>query len=211
MVNYMEYLDIYDENGNYLGKEDRNIVHRDALWHNTVHCWLYDKKGNIYFQIRKDENKLYTTASGHVKAGETIKEGFGREVKEEIGIDINYNEAVLVNVIKYTLDKLKKDGTVFRDRAFSNVYVCEFNGKYSDFDFDDDELNGLVKVNAEDALELLNKKLEKVNCEKIVRLGGKNKSSKEILIFDDFLVNEGETAIRKYGEILEKVIELTSK
>jgi len=43
----MEYLDIYDENGNYLGKEDRSIVHRDALWHKTVHCWLYDKYGNV--------------------------------------------------------------------------------------------------------------------------------------------------------------------
>ena len=77
----MEYLDIYDENGKYLGKEERSIVHRDALWHKTVHCWLYDKEGNIYFQIRKDKEKLYTTASGHVQAGETVKEAFGREVK----------------------------------------------------------------------------------------------------------------------------------
>ena len=40
----MEYLDIYDENENYIGKEERGIVHRDALWHKTVHCWLYDKQ-----------------------------------------------------------------------------------------------------------------------------------------------------------------------
>lgn len=82
----MEYLDIYDEDKNYLGKELRSVVHEKGLWHNTVHCWLYDKEGNIYFQIRKDEKTLYTTASGHVSAGETIKEAFGREVKEEIGI-----------------------------------------------------------------------------------------------------------------------------
>ncbi|MCI8394627.1 MAG: hypothetical protein HFH86_04030 [Bacilli bacterium] len=36
---------------------------------------LYVKDGNVYFQIRKDEQKLYTTASGHIKAGETIREG----------------------------------------------------------------------------------------------------------------------------------------
>jgi len=81
----MEYLDIYDENGNYLGKEERGIVHKNALWHKTVHCWLYDLDGNIYFQIRKDKGKLYTTASGHVLAGETVQEAFGREVKEELG------------------------------------------------------------------------------------------------------------------------------
>ena len=105
---------IYDENGNYIGKEDRNIVHRDALWHNTVHCWLYDTKGNIYFQIRKDEQKLYTTESGHVKAGETIKEGFGREIEEEIGIKVDYNKAEFVNIYKFIMDKEKKDGSIFK-------------------------------------------------------------------------------------------------
>ena len=59
MINEIEYLDIYDESGSFLGKEKRDIVHKDALWHKTVHCWLYDSNGNIYFQIRKDEEKLY--------------------------------------------------------------------------------------------------------------------------------------------------------
>lgn len=72
----MELLDIYDEKGNHIGVEERNIVHRDALWHKTVHCWLYDKKGNIFFQVRKDRGTLYTTASGHLQAGESIAEGF---------------------------------------------------------------------------------------------------------------------------------------
>lgn len=121
----MEYLDIYDENGKYLGKEDRNTVHRDALWHNTVHCWLYDKKGNIYFQIRKDEQKLYTTSSGHVKACETIKEGFGREIEEEIGIKVDYDKAEFVNVYKFIMDKEEKDGIIFKDRAFQ-IYMFVF-------------------------------------------------------------------------------------
>ena len=48
----MELLDIYDEKGNLIGTEDRKIVHEKGLWHKTVHCWLYDDKGNIFFQIR---------------------------------------------------------------------------------------------------------------------------------------------------------------
>lgn len=54
----MEYLDTYDEQGNFIKKEDRKIVHELGLWHNTVHCWLYDKLGNIYFQIRSDEKNF---------------------------------------------------------------------------------------------------------------------------------------------------------
>lgn len=151
----MEYLDIYDENGNYIGKETRENVHKNALWHKTVHCWLYDKEGNVYFQIRADVNKLYTTASGHIKAGETVKQGFAREIKEEIGINVNYEKAELVNIYTFTMDKQKSDGSMFRDRAFSNVYVCEYNGNGKDFNFDTSEVTGLVKVNAQDTLDLI--------------------------------------------------------
>lgn len=200
----MEYLDIYDENGNYIGVEKRDIVHKKALWHNTVHCWLYDKEGNIYFQIRKDENKLYTTASGHIIAGETIKEGFGREVEEELGIKVNYNEAILVDIVKFSLDKIKKDGSCFKDRAFANVYVCEFNRDNLEFNFDEDELNGLVRVNAKETLEILKKGEGSLNGEVIL----KDTIKKETIKFSDFLVNNGETAIGKYGDVLNKIVEL---
>lgn len=205
----MEYLDIYDENRNYIGKEDRNIVHRDALWHNTVHCWLYDKNGNVYFQIRKDEQKLYTTASGHIKAGETIKEGFGREIEEEIGIEVDYDKAVFVNVYKFIMDKEKKDGSVFRDRAFSNVYVCIFDGDYNEFNFDDNELSGLVKVNAKQTLKLLEKENGKINGIIITKENSGNVVKHQEIEFENFLVNKGETAIQKYGDVLKKVIELS--
>lgn len=206
----MEYLDIYDEEGNYIGKEDRNVVHKDALWHNTVHCWLYDKDGNIYFQIRKDEQKLYTTASGHVLAGETIKEGFGREIEEEIGFNVDYDKAVFVNINKFVMDKEKKDGSVFRDRAFSNVYVCIFEGSCDDFNFDDNELSGLVKVNAVDTLNLLKNETGKINAVVITKENDGNVEQEQEIEFEKFLVNKGETAIGKYGDVLNKVIELTS-
>ena len=206
----MEYLDIYDEEGNYIGKEDRNIVHRDALWHNTVHCWLYDREGNIYFQIRKDEQKLYTTASGHVKAGETIKEGFGREIEEEIGIKLDYDKAEFVNIYKFIMDKKKEDGSIFKDRAFSNVYICIFNGNYDEFNYDESEVSGLVKVNAQQTLELLKKETGKVESVIITKENDNNDIRKQDIPFEKFLVNKGETAIGKYGAVLNKVIELTA-
>lgn len=206
----MEYLDIYDENGNYIGKETRENVHKNALWHKTVHCWLYDKEGNVYFQIRADVNKLYTTASGHIKAGETVKQGFAREIKEEIGIDINYEKAELVNIYTFTMDKQKSDGSVFRDRAFSNVYVCEYTGTGKNFNFDTNEVTGLVKVNAQDTLDLINGKRKNISSTVYKNINDTIKSNiQENLVLDNFLVNKGETAIEKYGDILNKIIELT--
>lgn len=207
----MEYLDIYDEERNFLGTEDRNIVHRDALWHNTVHCWLYDIEGNVYFQIRKEEEKLYTTASGHVLAGETIKEAFGREIYEEIGINIDYEKAEFVNIYKFIMDKEKKDGTIFRDRAFSNVYVCIFNGEITNFNFDENEVLGLVKVNAIQTLEILKNEKGTIYGTVIKKDQESNIETNKKINFEDFLVNKGETALGKYGDVLNKVIELTNK
>lgn len=199
----MELLDIYDENGNYIGTEDRKIVHQKALWHKTVHCWLYDIKGYVYFQIRKDEKKFYTTASGHVSTGETLKEAFGREIKEEIGIDIDYDKAELIDVVNFKLDRENKDGTIFKDRAFANVFGYEITDDKINFKLDSDEVIGIVKVKANDALDLFKKQSGKIPAEII---GLDNNITKRLVNFNEFLVNSGENAVDKYGKVLEFVI-----
>lgn len=206
----MEYLDYYDEKQNYLGRETRKVVHENALWHKTVHCWLYDNDGNIYFQIRKDEGKFYTTASGHVVAGEDVKEAFGREIKEEIGIDLNYNNASLVDVVKFKMDKVKSDGSIFKDRAFANVFAYEFDNDISNLDFDESEVAGLVKVNAKSALRLMENAEGSIEAEIIKKENGNIVTEARKINFDEFLVNKGETGIGKYGQVLNKVIELTN-
>lgn len=205
----MEYLDIYTEDGAYLGKEDRSIVHKNALWHKTVHCWLYDKLGNIYFQIRKKEGKFYTTASGHIQAGETVQEGFAREIKEEIGIDVNIDNCLLVDVVKFVMDRDEKDGTIFRDRAFANVYICDFEEDIKNFDFDANEIKGLVKMKAKDAYELINGNIASMNATYIVQKNSEFETFDETINQDNFLVNPGETITEKYGDVLRKVISVT--
>lgn len=202
----MELLDIYDENGNLIGTEDRKIVHKKGLWHKTVHCWLYDNYGNIFFQIRKEEKTFYTTASGHVSSGETLKEAFGREIKEEIGIDIDYNNAELIEVVNFKLDKVKKDGSMFIDRAYANVFGYKIN-ELPTFNMDPNEVIGLVKVSAYDALDLFKKENGKIKAQ-IINLD--NSIEERLVDFNEFLVNKGETALGKYGNILKFVIEKNS-
>ena len=203
----MEYLDIYDEQGNFLGTEERSVVHTKGLWHKTVHCWLYDKEGNIFFQRRADRGTLYTTSSGHLSAGESVTEAFQREIKEEIGLDIDASDATRVNVVPFQMDRIKEDGSVFKDRAFANVYVDLYEGDYKDFHMDESEVSGIVIVNAKDALELFQK-------EEGTLLGKEISVNNEVIEREirltEFLVNDGETFIEKYGDVLRKVIELTS-
>lgn len=206
----MEYLDVYDENKNYIGKYDRKYVHENALWHNTVHCWLFDKNGNIYFQIRKEEGKFYTTASGHVMSGEKIKEAFGREIKEEIGINLDYERAIPVNIYTFKMDKVKSDGSIFKDRAFSNVFIYKYDNKIENFKFDLSEIKGLVKINAKQVIKLIEGQVKTILAEIIENIDGENKIKLKEVLLDDFLVNKNETAIEKYGDVLNKVIEVTN-
>ena len=207
----MEYLDYYDEDGNYLGKEDRKVIHRDALWHKTVHCWLYDQEGNIYFQIRKEEGTFYTTASGHIQAGESVKEGFYREIKEEIGIEVDIDNCILVDVVKFVMDRPNNDGSIFKDRAFANVYICDFEDSIDAFEFDTNEVQGLVKMKATDVLKLISDEVNSINAVYIVIEDEKNVSFDKVVTRENFLVNAGETILGKYGDVVRKVIEVTSK
>lgn len=205
----MEYLDIYDEQGNWLGKEKRSIVHRDAMWHKTVHCWLYDKSGNVFFQVRKEEGTLYTTASGHILAGETIQEGFAREMKEELGIEIDARDAIEVSVVPFIMDRINQNGSVFRDRAFANIYLDLYEGDYQDFKLDSNEVSALVLVNAKEVYEMFLKKQGEVVGKVITCQENFNDVREQVIRFSDFLVNPQETAMGKYGMILEKVISMT--
>lgn len=197
----MEKLDIYDEYINFLGTENRDIVHQKGYWHKTVHCWLYDEEGNVYFQIRADSNKLYTTASGHVLAGETIKQAFKREVFEEIGVNASSDDAQLVEINVWKMEKMK-NGEPFIDRAFANVYINKINKDYRGFNFDAKEVLGVVKINAKDCLELLLGNVNSVEAKRIT-----NESVVDVIInIDDFLIFKNEYGILKYGKILSAII-----
>lgn len=204
----MEYLDIYDENGKFLGTEERGVVHSKGLWHKTVHCWLYDRDGNVFFQRRSDRGTLYTTSSGHLSAKESVTEAFQREIKEEIGLDIDASDATKVGVVPFQMDRVKEDGSIFKDRAFANVYVDLYEGNYEDFQMDENEVSGIVIVSAKDALDLFQKESGSIFGREISL---DNTMIEREISFSEFLVNDGETALEKYGDVLKKIVELTSK
>lgn len=202
----MEYLDTYTENHEFVAAVPRDIVHQEALWHDTVHCWLYDEDGNVYFQERSDKHKLYTTASGHVKAGETIKEAFGREIKEEIGYDIPYEKAELIEINKFMMDREEEDGSFFRDRAFANVYACIFQDDFTKLDFLESEVSGIVRMQALEVKNLISDKVSKIEGLKLTKNNGALTTVAVTITKDDFLVNKGENIIEKYGKVLDFII-----
>lgn len=205
----MEYLDYYDENDNYMGFETRDNVHKNALWHKTVHCWLYTHDGKVIFQIRKDEEKLYTTASGHVAHKETVNEAFIREIHEEIGLLLNKNHAKLIDIVPWKMDFKKKDGFIMKDRAKANIFIYEYQGDYQDFHFDPEEVLGIAIVDAKEALELFEEKRDIIEATIVTNGAHQNKVTKKNLDKDSFLLINDETLMRKYGNIVKCIIKET--
>ena len=196
----MEYLDIYDEYMNKIGQENRDLVHQKGLWHKTVHCWIYDSDRNIYFQIRADSGKLYTTASGHVLAGETVRNAFQREIHEEIGLDMDVINAIPLEIVFWRQDKPQKN---WHDRAFAHVYMNKLAAGFTNFSFQEAEVAGLVRINAKDCLDLLTDKKVSVDATKITI----DKTIDVNITKNDFLVAPDETPIVKYGFVLQSIIQ----
>ena len=183
----------------------RDQVHKEWLWHNTVHCWLYTNDWEVFFQIRKDTGTFYTTASGHVLAWETIKQAFSREVKEELGIDVDVSNAELVWIVERKQDKIKDDWSEYHDRAKANVYVNEYKWNFDDFNFDENEVAWVVLVDAKSTLDLFSKWEWRL---KATIISDSWKEYREIDI-SEFLVTKNETLLWKYGDVLKKIISLT--
>ncbi|MCP4354126.1 MAG: NUDIX domain-containing protein [Proteobacteria bacterium] len=208
----IEYLDIYDENENLIGKEDRSVVHQKGLWHKTTHCWVLKQPNMILFQQRSPElkdnpGKLYTTASGHLSAGETPKEGLKREVAEECGVDLDTSNAKKIDRVIWKGDFVKTDGTEFHDRVFAEIYLLETDKELTEFDFQEEELGGIFAVPVTETLEMFKSATGSVNGYGVIKEDGKTKLVDKTFSVEDFITIGEETCLSKYGKVLESAKE----
>lgn len=158
----MEILRTFDENYHYIGDENRDVVHREGLWHETFHCWLIDEEF-IYIQKRsankKDFPSLFDiTAAGHLEADETIKDGI-REIKEELGIQVGFSSLIEIGVIRDVIELPN-----FYDYEFAHVYLYQSTFKMGDFSLQKEEVDGIYKIRQNDFIDLCLGKIKQVNC-----------------------------------------------
>ncbi|WP_139488556.1 NUDIX hydrolase [Brevibacillus dissolubilis] len=145
-----ETLTIFDHQHQPIGVASRGEVHRVGHWHETFQCWLTGQENGvdmIYFQIRSAGKKDYPnlldiTAAGHLLSDETVQDGV-REVQEELGIDVSFDELVSLGVIE---NCLRREG--FIDNEFSHVFLYPSKNAFEDFSFklQKEEVSGMVRV-----------------------------------------------------------------
>ena len=151
-----EKIKIFDSLYNPIGEEYRNIAHERGLWHQTFHCWIIRKRGDKYyvlFQKRSSKksdspNMLDITAAGHLTFEEEKEDGI-REIKEELGIDINYKALVYLGIRVEVIE-----GPGFNNKEFQHVYLLENDTPLENFNLQEDEVAGLVEVDLAEGLKL---------------------------------------------------------
>jgi isopentenyl-diphosphate delta-isomerase type 1 len=89
-----ELFPIVDEQGHVIGSALREQVHGDPkLLHPVVHCLVTNSNGELLLQRRSRTKDIQpgrwdTSVGGHVAFGETIEHALRREMKEEVGLEL---------------------------------------------------------------------------------------------------------------------------
>ncbi|MFD9625650.1 NUDIX hydrolase [Peribacillus muralis] len=151
-----EKLKIFDENKNQIGVASRSDVHKIGYWHEVFHCWFISNEHGmdyIYLQLRSENKKDYSnlldiTAAGHLLINETVKDGV-REIKEEIGIDVAFEDLVQLGVIDYCVTKDN-----FIDKELANVFLYKSQNTLDDFTLQVEEVSGIVRAKFTDFTQL---------------------------------------------------------
>ncbi len=160
----MEFVDVFDEGMNSIGRMAKKEAHRTGAWHKSIHCWIVrsDETGQyVVFQKRSATkiafpNFLDISAAGHYQAGEYIEDGV-REIVEELGINVAFNELQYLGV-KFDV---YKDETMF-NREFCETFLYQDNRPLFKYPIDCDEVTGLVQIKIQDGLDLFSGKLDSI-------------------------------------------------
>ncbi|MDQ0229921.1 NUDIX hydrolase [Metabacillus malikii] len=143
-----ELLKIYNEDSQQIGVATRDEVHNVGHWHEVFHCWFVQQERNrhyLYLQLRSHHKKDYPnlfdiTAAGHLLASETVEDGV-REIKEELGIDLNFRDLISLGMLKYSVANEH-----LIDNELANVFLYKCNLELDQFILQKEEVSGIVKV-----------------------------------------------------------------
>lgn len=185
-----EYIDTYNEEHKFIGRFEKGKAHELGLWHEVVGALMINPSTNeVFFQLKNhkhngvnDKDLLEITVGGHLQAGEDIK-GIVREVKEETGLSVSFDDIIQSGNRKCYID----NNMIIRE--FQHYFLLPMNVDLDNLNPQDDEVIGFVKLNIDGAINVLN---NNANVNGYIKIGNEVKEcriSKDN--FDSAFVNNG--------------------
>jgi nucleoside triphosphatase len=94
---------------------DQKTSHRQVFPEPTVGALIVNKEGKILLTKSHKWFDKYTLPGGHIEVGETMKEAVIREVKEEVGLDVEVAEMLLMQEAIFAVEFWKRKHFIFFD------------------------------------------------------------------------------------------------
>lgn len=149
-----EKFDVLNESGEFTGEvASREECHKKGLWHRAVYAFIIDDNKNVLLQKRSSTKKLWpnmwdVTVGGHVDSGEFGRQALIREVKEELGIEINDDD------IKYLVGStsINEQGDII-NKHYNECYLITRNIDISDIKVQKEEVSEVKYFSEEELLK----------------------------------------------------------
>ena len=158
-----------------IGMEDKKVVHNKGLWHKVFGGVLYNpKKKAIYFQTIypkesytfEREDYIDFAVGGHIEDDESVIEAGKREIKEELGFDIDEKDWSFLGIRICNVNPSE----TYKIREFQHFYALKTDDELKDMDFSksDGEVKSIIEVNIDDYLKLLTKEVQSVKANEML-------------------------------------------
>ena len=132
--NKIERIDVYNRNKERTGKiilREKGVSLNKGEFIISIAAWIINKEGKILMTQRnldKEKGGMWEPTAGLVRSGETSKEGALRELKEEIGLELEEKDISLIKEVIEEGDNL----SFFRDIYLVNKEISIEEIKFND-------------------------------------------------------------------------------
>lgn len=133
-----EKLDVYNIDKKRTGKvieRKQGVTLNNGEYIISVQCWIVNSEGKILLtqrSLNKNNGGKWEPTGGLVVSGETSKQGIKRELKEEIGLDIEEDKIRLIKEIVEENEKLNFFRDIYLIKEDINLDELSFNDEVID-------------------------------------------------------------------------------
>jgi isopentenyldiphosphate isomerase len=158
-----ETFDVLDCRGAKTGEIiERDEAHRSGVWHGAFHCLIiYERDGRVYalFQKRAAQKKIApgkfdVSVGGHYASGEDAEIAGPREIKEELGLDVRFEDLVPLGrrVFVYCFTP------GITEHEFQDVFLLYRTISPKELVLQREELDGVIEMDVEEGIKLFSGK-----------------------------------------------------
>jgi len=130
MTSGIEYIDTITPDGRLTGESrPRDEIHKNGIWHRSVHIWILNNKEELLIQRRSLEKESHpglwdVSCAGHIGSGDLSLQAAVRELKEELGLTVRPGE--LKRIFSVESHFVLNNGT-YKDNELVDVYLLRKN------------------------------------------------------------------------------------